>query len=247
MTAAPSKPAVYAAYWRAKGLGRLVFAVGVLRLTQSLAARRKPAVGTDPRNPAVAGRSKKSGIWEKLMSQFPTPNPPGGPDAAGLFKALCDAGVSHMVTVPDFVQFALHEKLSAPDSPIRQVFACSEDQALTTATGLFIGGATPAVMVQNQGFYKCMNTLRATCIDSGVPLVFFVGQFGREEENFGHPARESGRSVVRIMEPLLEAVGIKYWNVDDVADVGKVAEAFAHARAAETAAVVLIGRHVTWN
>ena len=247
MTPVRKRSNLYASYWRAKSQARLVFAVIVMRLTMKLSARTKPAAQTNSNDAASRRRPGKPGFWERFMSQFPTPNPPGGPSASGLFKALRDAGVSHMVTVPDFVQFALHEKISAPDSGIRQVFACSEDQALTTATGLYIGGATPAVMVQNQGFYKCMNTLRATCIDSGVPIVFFVGQFGREQENFGQPTRESSRSVVNMMEPLLEAIGLKYWTIDEDADVAKIAEAFAHARTAETGAVVLVGRHVTWN
>ena len=181
------------------------------------------------------------------MSTVMTPNPPGGPSASALLASLQAAGTTHVVAVPDFVQFALHERIMAPGSGMRQVFACSEDQALTTCTGLYVGGATPAVMMQNQGFYKCLNTLRATSIDAGVPLVFLVGQFGREPENIGLPARQSRRSMVRLMEPLLDAIGLRYWLVADDADVPRVAEAFAHARAAETAAVVLIERHVTWN
>ena len=176
-----------------------------------------------------------------------TPNPPGGPSATALLAQLRAGGTTHVVTVPDFVQFALHEKILTADSGIQNVFACSEDQALTTATGLYVGGATPVVMVQNQGLYKCINTLRATCIDAGVPIVFFVGQFGREIENFGQPTVQSKRSMVRFMEPVLDALGVRYWTVDDDAQAPRVAEAFAHARSAETAAVVLVGRHVTWN
>lgn len=177
----------------------------------------------------------------------PTPNPPGGPSAGALLAALRAHGATHAVTVPDFVQFALHDRLMAPDSGIEQIFACSEDQALTLATGLYIGGKTPVVMVQNQGFYKCLNTLRATCVDAGVPIVFLVGQFGREPENIGHDMRDSKRSMVRWMAPLLDAIELRHWSVEDDADVEGLAQAFAHAREAQTAAVVLIGRHVTWN
>lgn len=177
----------------------------------------------------------------------PSPNPSGGPSASALLRALQQAGTTHVVTVPDFVQFALHERLRAGQGGMAQVLACSEDQALTLATGLYIGGATPVVQVQNQGFYKGLNTLRATCVDAGVPMVFLVGQFGREAENFDHPARESRRNVVRWLEPLLEAIGLRYWNIDDDAHMPRVAEAFAHARQAETAAVLVIGRHVTWQ
>ena len=96
-------------------------------------------------------------------------------------------------------------------------------------------------------FYKCLNTLRATCIDAGVPIVFLVGQFGRELENIGRPTRESRRSMVRLMEPLLETLGLRYWNVGDDSDVTGVADAFEHACANHQGAVLLIDRHLTWN
>jgi sulfopyruvate decarboxylase TPP-binding subunit len=181
------------------------------------------------------------------MSVPYTPNPPGGPSASALETALRRQGVTHVVTVPDFVQFALHDRLARPEVGIDTVYTCTEDQALTVATGLHIGGATPVVLMQNQGFYKAMNTLRATAIDAGVPMVLLVGQFAREPENFGQPMSASRRSMVRFMEPVVEAFGLRHWTVDEDTDVAHMADAFAHARSAETAAVVLIGRHVTWN
>ena len=175
------------------------------------------------------------------------PNPPGGPSASSLLSALKASCVTHVVTVPDFVQFALHAQLSDPVNGIRQIFACSEDQALTTATGLYVGGARPVVMVQNQGLYKCLNTLRATCVDSGVPMVFLVGQFGREQDNFGKPMQQSERSMVRLMEPLLDGLGLRYWTIESDKQSTHIGEAFTHAYAMQSAVVVLIARHVTWN
>jgi sulfopyruvate decarboxylase TPP-binding subunit len=176
-----------------------------------------------------------------------TPNPPGGASASALLQALRQAGVTHVVTVPDFVQVSLHDRLIQADCGIAHVYACSEDQALTTATGLYVGGAKPAVLVQNQGFYKCLNTLRATCIDAGVPIVFLVGQFGRELENIGQPTRQSRRSMVRLMEPLLDTLGLRYWNLADDSDVSAVAHAFEHAHTQREGAVLLVDRYLTWN
>lgn len=181
------------------------------------------------------------------MIEIYPPNPAGGPSASGLLSALQAAHVTHCITVPDFVQFALHKRIMEKNSGLVNVLACTEDQALTTATGIYIGGGKPVVMVQNQGLFKCVNTLRATCIDSDVPMVFLVGQFGREAENVGKPARESRRSMVRIIEPLLESLNLRFWNIDEEEDIPRVAEAFKHAATAKTAAVLLIGRHITWN
>lgn len=181
------------------------------------------------------------------MSQGPTPNPPGGPSASGLVRVLRECGATHAVTVPDYAQFALHAALSGPDAGIPVLYACSEDQALTVATGLHIGGGRPVLILQNQGMYKCMNTLRATCLDASVPVVFLVGQFGREAANIGQPMTHSSRRVVRLLEPAMDAFGVAHWTVEDDADLPCVQEAFQHAQAAETAAVIVIGRHVTWN
>jgi sulfopyruvate decarboxylase TPP-binding subunit len=182
-----------------------------------------------------------------MIEVYP-PNPPGGPSASGLFAALQAAKVTHCVTVPDFVQFALHERIMAPGSGIVNLFACAENQALTMATGLYIGGASPVVMMQNQGFLNCINTLRATCIDSAVPMVFLVGQFGREADNVGKMCTQSRRSMVRLMEPLLDALGLRFWNIDENADIAtSVKQVFEHAASHKTAAVLLIDRHITWN
>lgn len=175
-------------------------------------------------------------------------NPPGGPSASRLFAALQAAKVTHCVTVPDFVQFALHERIMAEGSEIVNIFACAENQALTTATGLYMGGANPVVMIQNQGFLNCINTLRATCIDSEVPMVFLIGQHGREADNIDQPNTQSRRSMVQLMEPLLEALNIRFWNIEEDIDLDiYVEQAFQHAAVNKTAAVLLIGRHVTWN
>ena len=140
----------------------------------------------------------------------------------------------------------LHERLMRSDSEISTVYAASEDQALTTATGLYVAGCNPVVLVQNQGLYKCTNTLRATCLDAGVPMVFLVGQFGREAENIGKPMTESRRTMVRLMEPFLDALGVAYWVLEADSDMGQVADAFTHAKKNQTAAVLLISRHVVW-
>ena len=49
-------------------------------------------------------------------------NPPGGASASAMLAALQSAGVTHAVSVPDFVQFALHQKLGEAASGIRCLF-----------------------------------------------------------------------------------------------------------------------------
>jgi hypothetical protein len=54
-------------------------------------------------------------------------------------------------------------------------------------------------------------------------------------------------NAVRLLEPLLETLNLRYWNIDEEVDIANVAKAFEHAAEAKTAAVLIVGRHITWN
>lgn len=170
-----------------------------------------------------------------------------GASASGVCAELTHALVTHAVTVPDFVQFSVHERLATGVDGIRQVLACSEDQAITTAAGLYVGGAQPVVMVQNQGLYKAMNSLRAVCIDAQVPLVLMIGQFGREAENIDTAPTASRRNMVRLLEPALDAFSIPHWRIDTESDLPAMRAAFDAAASRRSAAALIFGRCTAWH
>ena len=127
--------------------------------------------------------------------------------AASLLHAEIKAqGVDAVTTVPDLIQFALHDRLKG-DPEIRYIECAAENQALTVATGLYIGGKKPMVMMQNQGLFNCINTLRSVGIDARIPMVLSVGAFGREFSNLGKPTTESGRVCLNKVEPVMAALG----------------------------------------
>jgi sulfopyruvate decarboxylase TPP-binding subunit len=167
--------------------------------------------------------------------------------ATECMKALVRNQVDYVVTVPDWVQLALHTQLESGASGIKQINCCSENQTLTLAAGLTIGGKRPLLMMQNQGLYNCINTLRAVCLDSHIPMVFMVGQFGREYSNLTEDPRQSGRSMVYIMEPVLDALGITHMRLDNADDLPKLDEAFALAHAQSSAVVLLVSGPMAWS
>jgi sulfopyruvate decarboxylase subunit alpha len=110
-----------------------------------------------------------------------------------------------------------------------------------------LGGKRPLLMMQNQGLYNCMNTLRAVCLDAQMPLVFMVGQFGREYANLGQLSTASRRTMVRIMEPLLNAIKVPFLCLDSEADLVRMDEAYALASAQRTAVVLLVSAPMAWR
>ncbi len=164
-----------------------------------------------------------------------------------VIRQIRSCGITHVTTVPDYVMLSVYRALEQqPDSP--RVIACStEDDAVSIAAGLHIGGARPMVMMQNQGLYASLNSIRAIGLDAKLPLFFLIGQFGREYSNLGRPAAESTRPVVRNTERILEALDISYVVCDRADQVDDIGKACAQAFATERPTAALVGHYTGWG
>lgn len=167
--------------------------------------------------------------------------------ASSILEAWRDAGIDWVVTVPDLVQLAVHDRVSHPESGFRCTYCANENQALQTAAGLWIGGRRPIVIMQNQGLYNCMNAIRALGLDAGVPLLMQVGQFGREFANLGQDPRQSRRRMVSLLEPTLEAFGMPYFRMESKAHLSAIGEAAKAAFEGGRPAAILVGHYTAWE
>ena len=167
--------------------------------------------------------------------------------ASACLETLTRVGFDHIVTVPDWVQLALHTRLEAGANGITLIATCNENQGVTVAAGLTISGKTPLVMIQNQGFYNCVNTLRAIGLDAHIPTVLMIGQFGREYANIGQEPSQSRRNMVRLLEPVLDTLKIRHWRLDSPVDLARVHEALAHSRNERAISALLVGAPIAWS
>ncbi|WP_422099031.1 thiamine pyrophosphate-binding protein [Variovorax sp.] len=167
--------------------------------------------------------------------------------ASAAVAALRRCAVRHVVTVPDWVQLSLHSHLESDAADIDLANCCSENQCLTLAAGLYLAGSRALVVMQNQGFYNCINTLRALALDARIPLVIMVGQFGREFANLDQPSTQSRRTMVRLLEPMLHTLGVPFQRLDGEDDLGRIDAAFEQAEAEGGPAVLIVGAPMAWH
>jgi sulfopyruvate decarboxylase TPP-binding subunit len=168
--------------------------------------------------------------------------------ASAILDELGACRITHFVTMPDYVQFSLYNRLADGYLPRVRVVSCAtEDEAVAIALGLHVGGAVPYLSMQNQGVFACANALLSVGVNSRTPVPILVGQWGRELENRGEDPTRSRRLVVRRLEPLLDALEIPYFRLERPADVSVVSRAFRVAHEQERPAAVLVGAHTTWD
>ncbi|WP_211299468.1 thiamine pyrophosphate-binding protein [Pukyongiella litopenaei] len=166
--------------------------------------------------------------------------------ASAVAEILAEKKINAVTTVPDLVQLALHDRLQG-DPAITYLQCSAENQALTCAMGMYVGGLEPVVMMQNQGLFNCLNTLRSVGIDARIPLVILVGAFGREHDNLGQPLSDSSRVMVNRTRPVIDALGLPFHHIETAADLPRIGRAIDAARAGKCAVVVHFGHYLAWN
>lgn len=167
-------------------------------------------------------------------------------DPREVVNELVACGITHAVTVPDYVMLSVYREMERRSDAPEFIWCATEDEVVTICAGLHIGGATPMVMMQNQGLYASLNAVRAVGLDARLPLFMLIGQFGREYSNLSHPSTESARPVVRSCERVLDALDIPHLVCDRPSDVGNIGSAFRMAHDRMGASAALVGNYTAW-
>lgn len=173
--------------------------------------------------------------------------PPGVQD---ILEIMVAEGVTHVVGLPDSISARLLERL--PDHGIRLVRVTREGEAFAIASGLWLGGAHPVVVLQNTGLLESGDALRGTAMRMGVPLVALVTCRGYAKlKGMGIDPAGASRArdtLVRpyidtaalFTEPTLAAWGVPFFICGSGADLPRVKEAFETARTAERPVALLL-------
>lgn len=189
--------------------------------------------------------------------------------AASLISLLESLGVTHVVTLPDNTSAVLLEELSARGAKacsengrppvgvgqhgsIRVITASREGEAVALASGLWLGGAAPVVLIQNTGLLESGDGLRGTASRMGAPLLLLVTCRGypKVRARGFDPAtavvdrdalvRNDLDSVALMTEQTLEAWGIPFFHMRDPGDLSPIRQAWSQAQWEERPVAVLI-------
>ena len=157
--------------------------------------------------------------------------------AKALAESIVDLGITHIITVPDTVQKTFLAYMEQQDK-VKILTVCTEDEAMGINAGLYATGHRPMMVIQNNGFYASVNTLKALAFDAQVPTFMFVGQFGRDLTRDSNDNRRRG---VRMLEPTMETWGVPFYRLENPEDIGVVEEAYQKCQEVEGPVAVIIG------
>lgn len=150
-------------------------------------------------------------------------------------------GVSHVISVPDTMQKSVIDALASAGPP-KLLYVCTEDEAMGINAGLYATGHRPMLLIQNNGLYACVNTLKAIALDARVPTFMLIGQYGRDATK---PIETNPRRQVHRLEPTLQAWGVPFERLEGPRDLPKVRAMWEKAWESQGPTAVLVGTATT--
>jgi len=164
---------------------------------------------------------------------------PEGLRGSGIIVQIKASRIEFVVSVPDITTSeGVLRPLSQSAAP-RLIRVCKEDEGIGICAGLSYTGRRSLLLIQQTGLLDSINAVRGVAVEYGLPICMMVGLLEKEP---GVPPMQSKRYGVRIVEPVLDAMGIAYHEIEEDADVPKIRPAIDDAYAKSRPVVLLIGR-----
>ena len=136
-----------------------------------------------------------------------------------IIAAVKASGIEYVLSVPDIVTSA---GLLAPivrDKELKLIRVCKEDECVGIACGLSYCDKRALILIQHTGFLDSLNAIRGIAVEYGQPICMMIGLL-QHDPNFA--PRASPRYGVRIVEPILDDMGIAHHLIGMDADVAKI-------------------------
>jgi sulfopyruvate decarboxylase TPP-binding subunit len=143
-----------------------------------------------------------------------------------IIEQLKQCGITHVVWLPDSESKFMYDALQA-ERDLGFIPVCREGEAFAVASGLWIGGKTPVVLIQNTGLFESGDVLRGTALGLELPLLMMIGYRGYMEMKAG---KQPVDTAALYTEPILKAWGIPFHHIETDDDTPKIAEAFKQAQ-----------------
>lgn len=134
--------------------------------------------------------------------------------AESLVDGLKSAGINLVASLPDINLSELLDRV-AQDRDLLHVPLCREEEGIGICAGAYLVGKKCAAIMQNGGFFNSNNAIVSTLLQYQIPvllLIYYAGDVG--DRTFS--------ATGSMTEPVLQALGIRYYVVRDPADGGEL-------------------------
>jgi sulfopyruvate decarboxylase subunit alpha len=158
---------------------------------------------------------------------------------SAIITEIKSSRIEFVISVPDITTSEGLLRPLAQETTPRLIRICKEDEGVGICAGLAYAGRRGLLLIQHTGLLDSINAVRGVAAEYELPICMMVGLLSKES---GVPPRQSKRYGIRIVEPILDAMGIAYHEIEHEDDTAKIRPAIDEAYARSRPVVLLIGQ-----
>ena len=164
------------------------------------------------------------------------------PSGKAITDAIKQAGVEFIISVPDIVTSDGLLWPISKDPDFKLVRVCKEDEGVSICGAMSYNNTRALLLMQQTGLMDSLNAIRAIGVDYQLPVCMMVGLQGKEA---ALKSAESASYGVRIIEPVLNAMGIPYRVIEEPEDVQHITADIEQAYETSSTFIFIIARSPT--
>jgi sulfopyruvate decarboxylase subunit alpha len=162
-------------------------------------------------------------------------------EGAAILDQVAAQGIAHIVSVPDITTSAGLLWPIVTDKRFRLIRVCKEDEGVSICAALSFCDKRALLLIQYTVLLDSVNALRAAGCEYKLPVCMMIGLLEKEPNV---PPTQSARFGVRIVEPILDTMGIPHALMELAGEERHVAPAIQQAYRDSWPTALLIGRRI---
>jgi sulfopyruvate decarboxylase subunit alpha len=163
-------------------------------------------------------------------------------DPQEVVEGLAEAGVKHVVTVPDSKFFQLLEALRK-DSRFSLTIATNEGEGVAITSGIWLGGERAVMIMESTGLFVAANALERLGCTHGIPSLLLISHRGSIGDVFWWFTELAKRTT-----SLLDVLGVQYELVGNDSRIREtIRQAQRTAEAVKHPVALLFDGRIKWS
>ncbi|MFX1417783.1 MAG: sulfopyruvate decarboxylase subunit alpha [Promethearchaeota archaeon] len=153
-----------------------------------------------------------------------------------LYEMIKNSGIDLILSLPCILLKGLLEEIDGRHE-IQHIPITREEEGVGIAAGAYLGGKTPALLIQNSGLGNSINSIKSLLQLYNIPLIFIMSHRGAKGEKI-----IAQIPMGQLTPKLLDLLGIKKFEINSLKDLKEIKRGIHFSKKSNKSVGFLLGK-----
>ncbi|MFX1503534.1 MAG: sulfopyruvate decarboxylase subunit alpha [Promethearchaeota archaeon] len=153
-----------------------------------------------------------------------------------LYEIIKELGIDLILSLPCILLKGLLKHIDEKNE-IQHIPITREEEGIGIAAGAYLGGRTPAILMQNSGLGNSVNAIKSLLQLYKIPVIFIMSHRGTEGEKIAAQI-----PMGQLTPDLLDLLKIKKYVIGSIENIKRITEAIDYSKKTNESVAILLKR-----